>query len=152
MAGGARGLMLSLATVDPKHEAEFNRWYEEEHLPDVRRRFPQIVSARRYRAVDGQEPRHIVVYERELQVDDVLYKELSIRGVLSIEKVHTYSLPLEQAEDAMLAGHGPGVNPIHLAIVPGALPVSVRRGGGRSRPARRRSGRRALTRPRSARA
>jgi hypothetical protein len=151
MAGGARGLMLSLATVDPKHEAE---WYEEEHLPDVRRRFPQIVSARRYRAVDGQEPRHLVVYERELQVDHVLYKELSIRGVLSIEKIDTYSLPLEQAEDAihMLAGHGPGVNPIHLAIVPGALPVSVRRGGGRSRPARRRSGRRALTRPRSARA
>jgi len=36
--------------------------------------------------------------------------------------MHTASLPLEQAEDAihMLAGHVPGVNPIHLAIVPGA--------------------------------
>jgi hypothetical protein len=92
--------MLNLATVDPEHEAEFNRWYEEEHLPDLRRRFPQIVSARRYRAVDGYEPRHLVVYERELQVDDVIDKELSIRGGLSIEKIHTYSLPLEQAEDA----------------------------------------------------
>ncbi len=30
MAGGARGLMLNLATVDPEHESEFNRWYEEE--------------------------------------------------------------------------------------------------------------------------
>jgi hypothetical protein len=29
--------------------------------------------------------------------------------------------PLEQAEDAIaLAGHLPGLNPIHLAIVPGA--------------------------------
>ena len=34
----ARGLMLNLATVDPDREDEFNRWYDEEHLPDVRRR------------------------------------------------------------------------------------------------------------------
>ena len=80
-------------------------------------------------------------------VDDVIYKELTIRGVLSMpvdetfraidiiesgrypfEKMHTLSLPLEQAEDAihMLAGHVPGVNPIHLAIVPGAPRVSLR--------------------------
>jgi threonine dehydrogenase-like Zn-dependent dehydrogenase len=78
---------------------------------------------------------------RELPVDDVIYKELTIRGVLSMpvdetfqaidliesgrypfEKMHTSSLPLEQAEDAihMLAGQVPGVNPVHLAIVPGA--------------------------------
>lgn len=84
---------------------------------------------------------------RELSVDDVIYKELSIRGVLSMpvdvtfraveliesgrypfEKMHTSSLPLEQAEDAirMLAGEVPGVNPIHLAIVPGAPRVSLR--------------------------
>ncbi|MBI2162504.1 MAG: zinc-binding dehydrogenase, partial [Candidatus Rokubacteria bacterium] len=84
---------------------------------------------------------------RELQADDVIYKELTIRGVLSMpvdvtfqaieliesgrypfEKMHTYSLPLEQAEDAIhaLAGEVPGVNPIHLAIVPGAPRVSLR--------------------------
>src|SRR5689334_10846450 len=45
------------------------------------------------------------------------------------EKMHTLSLPLEQAEDAihMLAGHVKGVNPIHLAIVPGAPRVAVAR-------------------------
>ncbi len=85
---------------------------------------------------------------RELAVDDVIYKELSIRGVLSMSvdetfraieliesgrypfaKMHTLSLPLEQAEDAihMLAGEVPGVNPVHLAIVPGALRVPVLR-------------------------
>jgi len=85
---------------------------------------------------------------RELPVDDMIYKELTIRGVLSMpvdetfraidiiesgrypfEKMHSHSLPLEQAEEAihMLAGHIPGVNPIHLAIVPGAPRVSVRR-------------------------
>jgi threonine dehydrogenase-like Zn-dependent dehydrogenase len=85
---------------------------------------------------------------RELAVDDVIYKELTIRGVLSMpvdetfraidiiesgrhpfEKMHTASLPLEQAEDAihMLAGEIPGVNPVHLAIVPGAPRISLPR-------------------------
>ncbi len=83
---------------------------------------------------------------REVQVDDVIYKELTIRGVLSMpveetfraidiiesgrypfEKMHTHSLPLEQAEEAihMLAGEVSGVNPIHLAIAPGAPRVSL---------------------------
>jgi threonine dehydrogenase-like Zn-dependent dehydrogenase len=78
---------------------------------------------------------------QDVAVDDVIYKELMIRGVLSMpvdetfraidiiesrrypfEKMHTASLPLEQAEHAihMLAGHVAGVNPVHLAIVPGA--------------------------------
>jgi threonine dehydrogenase-like Zn-dependent dehydrogenase len=88
----------------------------------------------------GQRPTH------ELSVDDVIYKELTIRGVLSMpvdetfraidliesgrypfDKMHTFSFPLEQAEDAIhaLAGHVPGVNPIHVAIVPGAPRVTL---------------------------
>ena len=84
----------------------------------------------------------------DLQVDEVIYKELTIRGVLSMpvdetfraieliesgrypfDKMHTLSFPLEQAEDAIhaLAGHVPGVNPIHLAIVPGAPRVTLPR-------------------------
>ena len=55
--------MFNLAWVDPEHEEAFNRWYDQEHLPDVRRRFPQITSARRYRATDGKEPRYLVIYE-----------------------------------------------------------------------------------------
>src|SRR4051794_4263244 len=68
----ARGLMLNLASVDPAHEDDFNRWYEEEHLPDVRKRFPEITSARRYRATDGEEPRYLVVYEYEVDSEDEL--------------------------------------------------------------------------------
>jgi threonine dehydrogenase-like Zn-dependent dehydrogenase len=84
---------------------------------------------------------------QEFPVDDVIYKELTIRGVLSMpvdetfhaieliesgrypfDKLHTYSLPLEQAEDAIhaLSGKIPGINPVHLAIVPGAPRVSLR--------------------------
>ena len=43
--------------------------------------------------------------------------------------MHTTLLPLKQAEDAIgaLAGHIPGVNPVHLAIVPGAPRVALSR-------------------------
>jgi threonine dehydrogenase-like Zn-dependent dehydrogenase len=84
----------------------------------------------------------------EFQADDVIYKELTIRGVLSMsvddtfravdiiesrrypfEKMHTHSFPLEQAEDAIraLAGRIPGVNPIHIAIMPGVPRVELPR-------------------------
>jgi hypothetical protein len=72
MTERARGLMLNLASVDPAREDDFNRWYEEEHLPDVRKRFPQITSAHRYRATDGQEPRYLVVYEYDVAGEDEL--------------------------------------------------------------------------------
>jgi hypothetical protein len=43
--------------------------------------------------------------------------------------MHTYSFPLEPAEDAVraLAGAFPGMNPVHLAIVPGAPRVALPR-------------------------
>ena len=82
----------------------------------------------------------------ELPVDDIIYKELTIRGVLSMSvddtfraieliesggypfaKMHTHSFPIEQAEDAIhaLAGGIPGLNPLHIAIVPGAPRVPL---------------------------
>ena len=84
---------------------------------------------------------------QNLPVDDVIFKELTIRGVLSMsvddtfraieiiesgrypfEKMHTHSFPIEQAEDAIqaLAGGIPGLNPLHIAIVPGAPRVTLR--------------------------
>ena len=83
---------------------------------------------------------------QDVPVDDIIYKELTVRGVLSMpvdetfraidiiesgryafDKMHSLSLPLEQAEDAIhaLAGHVKGVNPIHLAIVPGSPRVAL---------------------------
>lgn len=38
--------------VDPADEAEFNRWYNEQHLPE-RMEIPGYVSARRFRLVEG---------------------------------------------------------------------------------------------------
>jgi len=45
VAGTGRGLMLNMATVDPDHEDEFNRWYDEEHLPVVRRGTSAVPAA-----------------------------------------------------------------------------------------------------------
>ena len=63
MADQPRGLLVNLATVEPEHEEAFNHWYHTEHINDVRKRFPQIVNVRRYRANDGEEPRYLVLYE-----------------------------------------------------------------------------------------
>ena len=43
------------------------------------------------------------------------------------EKMHTHSFPIEQAEDAIhaLAGAVPSLNPLHIAIVPGAPRVRL---------------------------
>ena len=90
MADPPRGLMLNLASVDPDREDEFNRWYEEEHLPDVRDRFPQITSARRYRATDGREPRFLVVYEYDVGDEDELNALASAENPLRRELWQMY--------------------------------------------------------------
>jgi hypothetical protein len=77
--------MLNLASVDPEHEQEFNRWYDEEHLPDVLSRFPQITSARRYRATDGEEPRYLVVYEYDVGSEEELNAAASAENPLRQE-------------------------------------------------------------------
>ena len=38
--------------VDPEDEAEFNKWYNEQHLPE-RMEIPGYVSARRFKLEDG---------------------------------------------------------------------------------------------------
>ena len=51
------------ATIAPEREDEFNRWYDEEHCPQFLR-FNGAVSARRYRAIMGEEEfRYMAVYE-----------------------------------------------------------------------------------------
>jgi antibiotic biosynthesis monooxygenase (ABM) superfamily enzyme len=41
------------ASVEPGREAEFNRWYDEEHVPDFLELVPACLGAARYRVVDG---------------------------------------------------------------------------------------------------
>jgi hypothetical protein len=49
--------------VKPEMEEEFNRWYDEEHIPNLLK-VPGILSAKR--AINtGKGPKYIAVYEHE---------------------------------------------------------------------------------------
>jgi hypothetical protein len=70
-ATAGRALLVVMFDVDPEHEEEFNRWYDEEHFPE-RKGIPGFLSCRRFRAVQGS-PKYIAVYE--LESLDVLESE-----------------------------------------------------------------------------
>lgn len=51
------------ATITKAKEADFNRWYNEEHAPHLLR-FQGAVSAKRYRAILGEDKyQYLAVYE-----------------------------------------------------------------------------------------
>jgi hypothetical protein len=52
MAQKGRGIFLVYVDIDTQHVQEFNKWYNEEHLPELLS-VPGILSAARYEAVKG---------------------------------------------------------------------------------------------------
>tara|TARA_A100001037_G_scaffold103945_2_gene94502 strand:+ start:391 stop:741 length:351 start_codon:yes stop_codon:yes gene_type:complete len=59
----APGLLLVMMEIKPEREEEFNRWYNEEHVPE-RLAIPGFKQARRFKAVEG-EPKYLALYEIE---------------------------------------------------------------------------------------
>jgi len=57
------GLLMLWTDIDAEHEAEFNRWYDEEHLERLLK-VPGFLSASRYAAVKGG-PKYLAMYELE---------------------------------------------------------------------------------------
>ncbi|MEW6114056.1 MAG: DUF4286 family protein [Thermodesulfobacteriota bacterium] len=67
-------LLVVMADVDPKHEEDLNRWYNEEHLPMLLK-VPGVLSARRYKVAPeteshgtsptGRPQKYIAIYEHE---------------------------------------------------------------------------------------
>ncbi len=57
---GAGGLLLNAMNVVPEHEAEFNDWYDSEHIPALAA-VPGVLAARRFRARNGS-PRYVALY------------------------------------------------------------------------------------------
>lgn len=57
----AQALFLACGDVPTEHEAEFNRWYDTEHLP-LLAAVPGVLSARRFLDPHGK-PRYIALYE-----------------------------------------------------------------------------------------
>ena len=46
-------ILVVMMEVAPEHEAEFNRWYDDEHLPE-RLEIPGYISARRFKLEEGE--------------------------------------------------------------------------------------------------
>lgn len=66
-------LFVVKATIPKEHEDAFNRWYNEEHVPQFLQ-FKGAVSARRYRAIAGEDRyQYMAVYEL---VDEAAYERL----------------------------------------------------------------------------
>ena len=66
MATRGKGIFLVYTDIDPQHaqlEAEFNDWYDTEHLSELLA-VPGILSAARYQATKGG-PKYLAVYELE---------------------------------------------------------------------------------------
>src|SRR5271156_579854 len=60
MATGT-GLLAVWTGIAPEAEAEFNEWYNTEHIPQLLG-VPGFLSGRRYQAVDGK-PKYLALYE-----------------------------------------------------------------------------------------
>jgi hypothetical protein len=59
----ATALFVVKATIPKEQEKEFNRWYDEVHVPMVLQ-FNGMVSARRYKAILGEDKyQYMAVYE-----------------------------------------------------------------------------------------
>jgi len=61
-AKGAGALLINAMNVVPAHEADFNAWYDQEHIPALAR-VPGVRAARRFRSTepDGS-PRYVALY------------------------------------------------------------------------------------------
>jgi hypothetical protein len=59
-----KGMLLTSMDVDPAHEADFNRWYDREHLEE-RVAIPGFIEARRYVREDGSLPKYFSLYSTE---------------------------------------------------------------------------------------
>jgi hypothetical protein len=57
---GAGGLLVNAMNVDPAHEAEFNEWYDHEHVPALSA-VPGVLSAHRFKDQAGTH-RHLALY------------------------------------------------------------------------------------------
>lgn len=70
-SGVAKFLFVAIGDTPDEHEAEFNQWYDQEHIP-LLSAVPGVISARRFRDPKG-DPRYLALYE--LEEDSVLEQE-----------------------------------------------------------------------------
>ena len=73
-------LFVVRASITPEREEAFNRWYNEEHCPQLLQ-FRGAVSARRYRAIMGEDRyQYMAVYEFESEATFQRFLEFRAPG------------------------------------------------------------------------
>ena len=63
VAEKGNGLLMGYSDVAAENDEEYNRWYNEEHIPE-RLSIPGVLNAARYEAVQGG-PKYLACYELE---------------------------------------------------------------------------------------
>ena len=114
------GLLLVYSDVAPEHDKEYNRWYNEEHIPE-RLSIPGVLDAARYEAVQGG-PKYLAAYEldsHEAWYSDAWQKWLkeptewsrrmspSVIGTEYIRNLYKRVHPDELSEETAQAGMSP---------------------------------------------
>ena len=87
-----RGLLMVYVDVPAPLEDEFNRWYNDEHLPE-RLEIPGYVSARRFKLEEGEGVlRYLCIWELEdgSPLRSEAYKAQQHRPSELRDRVHTY--------------------------------------------------------------
>jgi len=76
-------LVVQSAPVDPAHEVEFERWYRDEHLPDICA-IPGFTGARRFKVVRQRSgapvAEYLAVYELDSDDLEATVAEMSARS------------------------------------------------------------------------
>ena len=78
MSDRGTGLLLVMIDIDPAYEEDFNRWYDEEHIPALSA-VPGTLLARRFRATDTSKQWHLALYH--LESPDVVATEAWAKAV-----------------------------------------------------------------------
>jgi hypothetical protein len=88
MAERRPGVMIAMFDVPDSLDAEFNRWYDEEHIPEKVGRVPGFLAARRFKSLDGR-PNYLCIYELEdvSVVDDPTYLQNYRSGTVTTERM-----------------------------------------------------------------
>ena len=125
------GLLMVWREIPEHHEDEFNRWNNEEHLPE-RQSVPGFLSLARYEAVSGG-PKHLAVYELEspavlespeylkLQEEPTEWSNRmspSVVGTIFIRNVYEMIHPAEVSPETAQADMAPVLQIGRMAIPP----------------------------------
>jgi len=114
--------------IDPDHEADFNQWYDREHMEE-RVRIPGFTGARRYRAVSGSARRYLALYRATSLADftsDVYRKAFTKQTQWSITNFGRMSNTRRRVMHvAQEGGFGWGGALVLIELVPDAMDTTA---------------------------